>query len=199
MAHEQDEMAAAMEEEEEPLQIFAEQLSTGAPFTIAALSGDEVGKAVAQALGPGEKVKGIFMGADQLDGSESFAANGVADGARLVVETTLDVPGMVAKLNGGYGASGYWSGSPATETKVGLYNKDFEAVPGEAWGLLRCLPDLKKLSFYSCRKLRALPSGHPPALNRTASAPPGLTAPSPHQASQASRTSRGSPSPAAPA
>ena len=198
MAHEQDEMAAAMEEEQEPLQIFAEQLSTGAPFTIAALSGDEVGKAVAQALGPGEKVKGIFMGADQLDGSESFAANGVADGARLVVETTLDVPGIVAKLNGGYRAKG-WKRGPATETEVSLQNRDFEAVPGEAWGLLRCLPDLKKLSFYSCRKLRALPSGHPPALNRTASAPPGLTTPSPRQASQASRTSRGSPSPAAPA
>ena len=152
---------AAMEEQQERLVISVDESRTGGTFNMDVLSGDEVGKAVAQALGPGQKVDGIFMGAGQLDESESFAANGVADGARLVVETTLDVPGMVAKLNGGYRASGPYGG-PATETHVWLHRKDFEAVPGEAWGLLRCLPDLKDLSFHGCRKLRALPSGHPP-------------------------------------
>ena len=198
MAHEQDEMAAAMEEEEERLEIFVEQLSNGAPFTIAALSGDEVGKAVAQALGPGEKVKGIFMGADQLDGSESFAANGVADGARLVVETTLDVPGIVAKLNGGYRASGY-GGGPATETSVSLHHKDFEAVPEEAWELVRCLPDLKSLGFYYCGNLRALPAGAPRIVTFFFGNHSASPAPLPRQASQASRTSSGSGSTTAPA
>ena len=157
MAHEHDEMAAAMEEEQEPLQIFAEQLSTGAPFTIAALSGDEVGKAVAQALGPGEKVKGIFMGADQLDGSESFAANGVEDAARLVVQVRGVPPAeAVTQLKGDHGVHDL-----STETYVSFYGKGFEAVPEEAWELVRCLPDLKCLQFYGCGNLRALPAGAP--------------------------------------
>ena len=89
---------------EETLTMTVVEWGTGAETIVEARSGDELGLTLAEALAP-KKVGPTFLGELELDGSESFAANGVADGARLVVETTLDVTGVVAKLNGGYRAT----------------------------------------------------------------------------------------------
>ena len=177
---------------EETLTMTVVEWGTGAETIVEARSGDVLGLTLAEALAP-KKVGPTFLGELELDGSESFAANGVEDAARLVVQV-LGIPPAeaVTQLKGDHGVYG-----GSTETDVYFSCKDFEAVPEEAWELVRCLPDLEYLEFFNCRKLRALPSGHPPAPNRTASAPPGLTTPSPRQASQASRTSSGSASPTA--
>ena len=180
---------------EETLTMTVVEWGTGAETIVEARSGDELGLTLAQALAP-KKVGPTFLGELELDGSESFAANGVEDAARLVVQVRGVPPAeAVTQLKGDHGVDPILS----TETRVYFYDKGFEAVPEEAWELVRCLPDLEWLSFWDCRNLRALPAGAPRIVTFFFGNHSASPAPLPRQTSQASRTSSASTSTAAPA
>ena len=179
---------------EETLTMTVVEWGTGAETIVEARSGDELGLTLAEALAP-KKVGPTFLGELELDGSESFAANGVEDAARLVVQVSGVPPAeALTQLKGDHGVS-----DGSTETKVYFWNKDFEAVPEEAWELVRCLPDLEYLGFQDCRNLRALPAGAPRIVTFFFGNHSASPAPLPRQTSQASRTSRRSTSATAPA
>ena len=179
---------------EETLTMTVVEWGTGAETIVEARSGDELGLTLAEALAP-KKVGPTFMGELELDGSESFAANGVEDAARLVVQVSGVPPAeALTQLKGDHGVDDY-----STETWVYFVRKDFEAVPEEAWELVRCLPDLEYLGFQDCRNLRALPAGAPRIVTIFFGNHSTSPAPLPRQTSQASRTSRRSTSATAPA
>ena len=86
---------------EETLTMTVVEWGTGAETIVEARSGDELGLTLAEALAP-KKVGPTFMGELELDGSESFAANGVEDAARLVVQVCGVPPAeAVTQLKGG--------------------------------------------------------------------------------------------------